>query len=1018
MTDPSQPGARLEQAFALLLQSPPATKADADRLLADHPELRDLLAPMLGQVADGEADDGQAIGDFRLVRELGRGGMGVVYEGWQRSLGRRVAVKILAPGLAANPAAVARFRREAAAAARMRHPHIVEVHDFGTDAGQHFFAMQFVDGMPLHDCMERFRAPDAAVALVAQVTDALAHAHEHGLIHRDVKPANVLVRADGEALLADFGIARDEALPSLTQDGGFLGTLDYASPEQVRGERVDARTDVWSVGVLLYRLIAGEHPFPGTTRASLTHQILATEPASLRGRSGVSDDLAAVVDQALRKERHLRYESASSLLRDLRALQQGGPVSARLPGPGEKLRRWLRREPWQATAVGALVAGLAASAIGFVRASERADAARQAEQLAKDTLANFDRLSGLVLYDQAVAAEAALFPAWPSALPGLRDWQQRHLAPLERLRVSVDATLGRLRPLARQRTAAEAAADRAANPALPDLQAAERDLAWLRQIAAATTAPRVEPPSLPPEYATADATLLNEAAWVRVAPQAANRLRDDDAALGLALAVAASARAAGTAAEPNALDTLAWALLANGRTAEARAASARARATAPPDAAAAFAGYEELLVAAIDGLAARITAAGDQARTLSARIDAGGPLRFDDPAQQFLVDALTDLKGKLDGPLQVRARSVARRIAFASCVREATFAHPQAPASWPEARAAIAANPRYQGAAISLADDEVLGLVPIGANPATGLWEFYDLASAWDGAQDPATLPIPRHDRDGRIPVATSTGIVFVLLPGGIVNIGSQATDPQAPHHDPETQNFTGPVQQVALAPFLLARHELTRAQWARLCLDDDMEREPSGFPDGHVDTTGYRVDGTHPVERVNWLMTDRLLRQHGLTFPTEAQWEYACRAGTDTPWWSGSGRDSLAGAANVYDVAADRRSLMQQVHEAFDDGHDLHAPVGSFRANPFGFHDMHGNVGEWCSDAPSYNGIGFRPGDGARRASERQGDRAMRGGSYQQTAWSCRSSTWVFGALEERVIDLGVRPARRLGPR
>jgi formylglycine-generating enzyme required for sulfatase activity len=108
----------------------------------------------------------------------------------------------------------------------------------------------------------------------------------------------------------------------------------------------------------------------------------------------------------------------------------------------------------------------------------------------------------------------------------------------------------------------------------------------------------------------------------------------------------------------------------------------------------------------------------------------------------------------------------------------------------------------------------------------------------------------------------------------------------------------------------------------------------------------------------------------------------------------------------------------MQQVHEPFDDGHDLHAPVGSFRANAFGLHDMHGNVGEWCSDAPGPNGMGFRPGDGARRKSDLPGDRSIRGGSYQQTAWSCRSSTWVYGALEERVIDLGVRPARRLPPR
>ena len=227
---------------------------------------------------------------------------------------------------------------------------------------------------------------------------------------------------------------------------------------------------------------------------------------------------------------------------------------------------------------------------------------------------------------------------------------------------------------------------------------------------------------------------------------------------------------------------------------------------------------------------------------------------------------------------------------------------------------------------------------------------------------------------------------------------------------------YSTPVQ--TLAPFFLARHEMTRAQWARLCIDDDQEREPSGYADGFVDTTGHRVDGRHPVERVNWLMADRLLRQHGMTFPTEAQWEHACRAGAGTPWWSGATNASLLDVANVYDAAAARRSPLQQAHEAFDDGHDLHAPVGSFRPNAFGMHDMHGNVGEWCLDAPAPNDLGFRPGDGARPASERMGDRAARGGSYQQTAWSCRCSTWVFGAVEERAIDLGVRAARRLPPR
>ena len=177
----------------VFLGAPPSTSAD--ELLAAHPDLAELLAPMLAERAGGPSDEAtndeaamaatteQVLGDFRLVRQLGRGGMGIVHEAWQRSLDRRVAVKVLAPALVTSPAAVARFRREAAAVGKLHHPHIVEVYGFGTEREQHFFAMQLVDGQPLHEVAARFREPRAAVALCLQLADALAHAHAHGLVH-------------------------------------------------------------------------------------------------------------------------------------------------------------------------------------------------------------------------------------------------------------------------------------------------------------------------------------------------------------------------------------------------------------------------------------------------------------------------------------------------------------------------------------------------------------------------------------------------------------------------------------------------------------------------------------------------------------------------------------------------------------------------------------------------------------------------------------------------------------------
>ena len=384
MTAAERPGDRLERALQAWLAAAPTTQAEGDALLAANPELADLLTPMIGGgEATDAAGDERVLGDFRLVREIGRGGMGIVYEAWQRSLDRRTAVKVLAPALVASPAAVARFRREANAIARLQHANIVEVLGFGSEGDEHFFAMQFVEGAPLHECAARFRSPPAAVALLVQLVAAIEHAHAAGLVHRDIKPANVLVRSDGTALLTDFGVAHDTALPSLTRAGGFLGTLDYASPEQLRGEPVDGRTDVWSAGVLLHELLTGSHPFTTPTQQGTLQRILLQEPALLRGRPGISDDLAAIVDHTLSKNPLQRYATASKLLADLRALQSGATVSVRLPNPLERLQRWARREPWRVVAAAILLCGLPmlAGTVGYLWANAgRIESAAQAER--------------------------------------------------------------------------------------------------------------------------------------------------------------------------------------------------------------------------------------------------------------------------------------------------------------------------------------------------------------------------------------------------------------------------------------------------------------------------------------------------------------------------------------------------------------------------------------------------------------------------------------------------------------
>ncbi|MBK9388282.1 MAG: protein kinase [Planctomycetes bacterium] len=381
---------RLERALELFVEHSAAGAPDPETLLRENQDLADLLEPLLAGSDESrpavELDGSQppVLGEFRLIRELGRGGMGVVYEAWQSSLDRKVALKVLAPALVASPSAVARFRREAAAIGKLRHAGIVEIYSFGGDGERHWFAMELVEGEPLQRLSARAGDLSFAVNLAVQVLEALSCAHRAGIVHRDVKPGNVLVRPDGTAVLTDFGLALDTALPSVTREGSFLGTLEYAAPEQIQGQPVDERSDLWSVGVVLHELLAGQRPFQRETPASTMQAILREEPRPLRrARPNVPRDLAAIVDRALRKEPARRYASAEEFLRDLRAWQSGGIVQARPPGALERAARWMRREPWRATAVAILLLTLPilTGVLGYLAANApRIAAAAEAER--------------------------------------------------------------------------------------------------------------------------------------------------------------------------------------------------------------------------------------------------------------------------------------------------------------------------------------------------------------------------------------------------------------------------------------------------------------------------------------------------------------------------------------------------------------------------------------------------------------------------------------------------------------
>jgi outer membrane protein assembly factor BamB len=388
---------RLERAIAIHEQwLAEARRRPVAALLAEHPDLEEILAALVVDAGEVERaitllDGAQCeLGDHRLVAELGRGGMGVVYRARQLSLDRDVAVKVLANHVTRQPEAVARFRREATLAASLEHPNIVRIHGIGQQGDTHYFAMELVEGGPLtrlDPATGEPRSVRGTVELCARIADALAHAHGNGVLHRDVKPGNILLRADGEPVLTDFGLARQIEDPGITRSGAFAGTPWYASPEQlVDSASVDARSDVWSLGATLYELLTGRRPFDGDSATAVAERIRTSEPVDpLRLVPDLSSDLAAIVGKALEKAPERRYPSAAAFAADLRAFLEFRPVLARRLGWLLRSARWLRRHPgWRAALVVLTVAVFVLPVIVSLAVTAQRDRAVEAEQRARE----------------------------------------------------------------------------------------------------------------------------------------------------------------------------------------------------------------------------------------------------------------------------------------------------------------------------------------------------------------------------------------------------------------------------------------------------------------------------------------------------------------------------------------------------------------------------------------------------------------------------------------------------------
>jgi tetratricopeptide (TPR) repeat protein len=304
-------------------------------------------------------------GDYEIQRELGRGGMGVVYEARQVSLNRAVALKMVKAGLLAGGDELRRFQNEAEAVALLDHPGVVPIHEVGEHEGQPYFSMKLVPGGSLVPILDRYRDdPRAAATLVAEAAEAVAHAHARGILHRDLKPANILVDDQGHPHVTDFGLAkRVEADIGLTQSGAILGTPAYMSPEQASGRRgaVTTASDVYGLGAVLYALLTGKAPFGGDSVVETIDAVRNRPPEPPRKRNGaIPRDLETICLKCLEKDPRRRYPTALALADDLRAGLESRPIAARRVGAAERAWLWCRRKP----AIAALSAAVALAIIG------------------------------------------------------------------------------------------------------------------------------------------------------------------------------------------------------------------------------------------------------------------------------------------------------------------------------------------------------------------------------------------------------------------------------------------------------------------------------------------------------------------------------------------------------------------------------------------------------------------------------------------------------------------------------
>jgi serine/threonine protein kinase/formylglycine-generating enzyme required for sulfatase activity len=1032
-------------------------------------------------------DPGEQIGDFKLVRFLGHGGMGQVWEATQLSMRRAVALKFVLPKYT-DEAILARiasmFEREAHAGGRARHPNLVTTYGHGEDTGIKWIAQELVQGsFTLARAIEDLRQDGNLPAgyyqhvstLLLGIARGLEAAHAAGVVHRDIKPQNILIDERDTPKVADFGLARvaDDSL--LSKSGEAAGTYQYMSPEQLVAKRgsIDHRTDIFSLGVVMYELLTLQRPFEGDTHA-LAQKILFTDPPEAHTiRAQCPRDLSVICTKALEKDPAKRYPTMAEFAADIERHLKHEEILAKPTTRLEKARKWVLRHP--AASVGITVgstalvvisglllrqvrtanellqsnidlaaqtqraeAGEIAAKDNLVLAKKNADEAQrnaeQAEQARDDarrSAAEATQKANDVLslsaqkdHDDLVAEAAKLWPAHPEMILAYEDWLRRANELIHgrgaddakglKKRPSLaehQAKLDELRAEAKPLSEVEITAERESHPRYAALQAKQAELLWRSRMLGLEAWPSdasVEA-ELAKELLPTDSDALNELAWPLVDPAKPVHGQEVRALLLARRAVAAASEEKRSGIRY----TLAVALCKVGRFDEALSEKRTALSERGGDALKESAAELEQAVAAWRGGALAKRREGrdklaEEVAALTTLVYERRTFEFDDSEQVWWNRSLSKLVGDLEKLRDPKTGlmndvlaepfgwGVSKRYEFAKKIGDRSVDGAEAKRLWDEAIAAIKSSPKYGGLEIV----PQMGLLPIGMDPASQLWEFAHVQTG-----EPAL-----RGADGKLVLTEETGLVFALIPGGKFWMGAQ-NKPGAQNHDPQARDNDGPVHEVELSPYFLSKYEMTQGQWQRIASVNPSFYQPPGSLVSSL---------LHPVEQVSWQDCFDLLEDLGLSLPSEAQWENGARGGTSTRWWTGEEFESLRGKVNVADksfVAAGGPAANAADMPDLDDGSAVHAAVGTYAANGFGLHEVAGNLGEWCLDG--YDPGFYRKKTGTDPVSPWSStvNRVIRGGNWSSSPAYVGSANRVGSTTEGRNRGNGLRPSRRITP-